>query len=738
MKRAFLVSCNEFADPGARFRGCINDSKHVREWLVQDWKWDPTDVYVVCDNRATDKAIYEGLQWCAEGWSATPNPSEDVLVIAFSMHGSQVADDSGDESDGLDEILCVGAETLISTDVGLLPAYRVHELVSSGTHVSAKVGNKFYPIINSNKTKKDEKVRVEFENGIVTEFGIEHPVTVFNEGNVSEKKAGDLLKGDCALTCFDTFNGQVDLNSDSFFMWNLIGLFVGDGHFQSGRSIRFSVRDYIDYWTQIGEETKLRLPDSDVSMTTNTRGDFLLRIGNPILTSLLTGLGFKPGKRKMGRMGPFILPMHQDCLAGFIRGVFDSDGSSAAGYVTLCSTDYELVKAVSIALGYFGIRSSIGTRSTKNAAAFILSIWSNHADKFMRTIGFGIKAKGDKVGEISRTSGEKGRVSLSELVRLVDRWNFKGANLAEAIGVDRHCLRRVHTAKFTRTQAIDALSFLRDKCSCHRNRDVLAGESVANIATILSLPRHVVEKELDDCVTAYRYAKTSELEAYLDRDWELLNWYDAVRVVSSEVIREESEMYDFTVKDAARFEANGILVHNCPYNFPDLWENPLSDDKISQYLREIPAGVKVLMLADACHSGTLSRGVNPHYKRSKYIEPPFDIACRAMQRKIPKRRFGVRNVEFKDAGDIHTVDSSKQRHMYLSGCRDEQTSADADIGGVPQGAMTWAFLAAARQMRGGSMIQIHSKAMQLLAASGFEQAPQLWGPEAMIDTTLSL
>lgn len=46
-------------------------------------------------------------------------------------------------------------------------------------------------------------------------------------------------------------------------------------------------------------------------------------------------------------------------------------------------------------------------------------------------------------------------------------------------------------------------------------------------------------------------------------------------------------------------------------------------------------------------------------------------------------------------GEEHFVEDWKSEHKFVtmfSGCRDDQTSADASIGGESVGAMSWAFL----------------------------------------------
>jgi metacaspase-1 len=190
----------------------------------------------------------------------------------------------------------------------------------------------------------------------------------------------------------------------------------------------------------------------------------------------------------------------------------------------------------------------------------------------------------------------------------------------------------------------------------------------------------------------------------------------------------------------------------CPYDFPNLWDRDtapdvedckaylgyapgplLCDDDFGEFLSRIPKHVSTTVILDACHSGSGTRDVRAGIK-NRGIRAPFDIMSRAMGRLLPLRKFGAKPVGPRDAGDIHYVD---QNHVLLSGCRDDQTSADAFINGQSQGAMTWSLNEALAQLGFFTGIRptwltVHSKMLELLAAGGFDQRPQLTGPEDLL------
>ena len=100
-KRALLVGINKYADPGSNLSGCVNDVWDMYELLTKNYGFDPDNVRVIIDERATFKNILERLQWLIKSSKAG-----DEAVFYNSSHGSQVRDRNKDElSDQLDECL---------------------------------------------------------------------------------------------------------------------------------------------------------------------------------------------------------------------------------------------------------------------------------------------------------------------------------------------------------------------------------------------------------------------------------------------------------------------------------------------------------------------------------------------------------------------------------------------------------------------------------------------------------
>jgi len=68
--------------------------------------------------------------------------------------------------------------------------------------------------------------------------------------------------------------------------------------------------------------------------------------------------------------------------------------------------------------------------------------------------------------------------------------------------------------------------------------------------------------------------------------------------------------------------------------------------------------------------------------------------------------------------------SENKRVFFYSGCRDDQTSADAAIGGNHVGAMSWAFLETMKWSANQTYIQVLQNTRRLLSER-YSQVPQL-------------
>ncbi|DBA75792.1 TPA: hypothetical protein ACH3X1_010200 [Trebouxia sp. C0004] len=105
-RKALICGCNYKGSSNA-LNGCINDAHCMMFLLKNRFQFQDSDFRVLTDDQAshsqwpTRANMFEGFKWLA----ADARPG-DSLVFHYSGHGSQTRDNSGDETDGLNETLC--------------------------------------------------------------------------------------------------------------------------------------------------------------------------------------------------------------------------------------------------------------------------------------------------------------------------------------------------------------------------------------------------------------------------------------------------------------------------------------------------------------------------------------------------------------------------------------------------------------------------------------------------------
>ena len=163
----------------------------------------------------------------------------------------------------------------------------------------------------------------------------------------------------------------------------------------------------------------------------------------------------------------------------------------------------------------------------------------------------------------------------------------------------------------------------------------------------------------------------------------------------------------------------------CPYDMD--WDGTyIVDDDLGKIFSKIPKGVNLEVFLDSCHSGTATREAfaTGHVSvdisiKQRFLSPPVDILCRE-EEDLPVRRLLKGNL-------------TPISHVLFSGCRENQTSADANINGSYNGAFTYYFC---KHMRDANAELTRSEVLKRLRASlrfnKFDQVPQLECPASKL------
>lgn len=119
-----------------------------------------------------------------------------------------------------------------------------------------------------------------------------------------------------------------------------------------------------------------------------------------------------------------------------------------------------------------------------------------------------------------------------------------------------------------------------------------------------------------------------------------------------------------------------------------LYDGQMLDDEINAALGKFAQGVRVLVFSDSCHSGTVTR--EAYYNGTMALRGPAAgsraVRYRCMPREMALRVYR-RNKAFYDAiqktpGLADAEESVKASVLLISGCQDNQTSADGDFNGL--------------------------------------------------------
>lgn len=103
-RKALCIGIN-YTGHSNELRGCVNDAKRVRQFLIKNGYPAENIVLLSDDTRdprslPTRKNIIAAMKWLVRG--AQPN---DALFFHYSGHGGQTPDLDGDELDGFDEVI---------------------------------------------------------------------------------------------------------------------------------------------------------------------------------------------------------------------------------------------------------------------------------------------------------------------------------------------------------------------------------------------------------------------------------------------------------------------------------------------------------------------------------------------------------------------------------------------------------------------------------------------------------
>jgi metacaspase-1 len=181
------------------------------------------------------------------------------------------------------------------------------------------------------------------------------------------------------------------------------------------------------------------------------------------------------------------------------------------------------------------------------------------------------------------------------------------------------------------------------------------------------------------------------------------------------------------MNDTSGDEPDGKDEAFVPYDITEkngAWDpaHIISDDELHDLFVQLPQNVLLEVYLDTCHSGTGLRGVefSPYAPKARYIAPPDHEFGRRTAR---MRGFKImRPPSFKGSKDV-----AGAQHLLWTGCKSNQTSADAYFTGRYNGAFTYFFIKVMRDTKNKlSRKEVIAKVRALMQGK-FAQIPQLEG-----------
>jgi hypothetical protein len=170
----------------------------------------------------------------------------------------------------------------------------------------------------------------------------------------------------------------------------------------------------------------------------------------------------------------------------------------------------------------------------------------------------------------------------------------------------------------------------------------------------------------------------------------------------------------------------------CPYDLKqkgDSWDpkHIISDDEFHDLFASVPESCVIEVFLDTCHSGTGIKVIDllgfADVPRPRFLPPPSLKAFEIFKNKElkPLKRSIVSEQKTMSASDA----IARKGAILWTGCRSDQTSADAVFDNRPNGAFTYYYLKTVRANPNATRQNIHMLLKAELRKGKFKQVPQL-------------
>jgi len=188
------------------------------------------------------------------------------------------------------------------------------------------------------------------------------------------------------------------------------------------------------------------------------------------------------------------------------------------------------------------------------------------------------------------------------------------------------------------------------------------------------------------------------------------------------------------MNDSSGDEPDGKDEAFVPYDIAEksgAWDPAriISDDELNALFKQLPASVLLEVYLDTCHSGTGLRGAEfgLHAPKARYVAPPEHEFTKGTAK---MRGFTLNrppSAKGKKLGAEAAKAVAGQHHILWTGCKANETSADAYFSGRYNGAFTYYLVKVMRDTKNKLARKDVVAKMRTLLKGQFAQNPQLEG-----------
>ena len=188
------------------------------------------------------------------------------------------------------------------------------------------------------------------------------------------------------------------------------------------------------------------------------------------------------------------------------------------------------------------------------------------------------------------------------------------------------------------------------------------------------------------------------------------------------------------VPDLNGDEVDGLDEALCPYDIQTA-QAPLLDDEIHALFVARPAGVRLVLVSDSCHSGTVTRAAAPDPDAAGAPRPRFmPMGNWLPAQQLPRGASGkpIASVAVSTGSSpFNGALSRREGDLLLSGCKEgpNNFSYDATIQGRATGAFTYYALKTLKSLAPGATYADWHAAINpgCLPSASYPQSPQIVG-----------